>query len=212
VINMIELIGGILTLAIRNLFDQQPDVLKNTSRTRMTEWNLGHHLTNEITKYIFWLNHDMDVTKSNHNNRRPDIIFHKRGINALNFIVIELKHRGISSDEDIRKIKEVWMGPELHYRFGASINISNKNKYEVIVFHEDKECRFDQTSKYLNLRVVSEVAQQPFITLVDQILTVKRENPVADTSGLEKQIDQLVYKLYGLTKEEIKIVEDSSRQ
>lgn len=204
---MIELIGAILTSAIRNLFDQQPDVLKDTSRTGMTEWNLGHHLANEIAKYIFWLNHDMDVMKRNHNNRRPDIIFHKRRINALNFIVIELKRRGISSDEDIRKIKEDWMGPELHYRFGASINISNKNKYEVIVFHEDKECKFDQTSKYLNLRVVSEVDQQLFITIVNQILSAKQKDPNAGTSSLERQIDEMVYKLYDLTDDEIAIVE-----
>ncbi len=31
--------------------------------------------------------------------------------------------------------------------------------------------------------------------------------PQADTSKLEAEIDQLVYQLYGLTEEEIKIVE-----
>jgi hypothetical protein len=35
------------------------------------------------------------------------------------------------------------------------------------------------------------------------------DNPKADTSQLENQIDQLVYKLYNLTPEEIKIIEDS---
>jgi hypothetical protein len=45
------------------------------------------------------------------------------------------------------------------------------------------------------------------ITLVDQILSAKNQNPDADTSHLEKQIDQLVYKLYDLTEEEIKIIE-----
>ena len=49
--------------------------------------------------------------------------------------------------------------------------------------------------------------QQPFITLVDQILTAKQKDPNADTLTLEKQIDQMVYKLYGLTEEEIAIVE-----
>ena len=43
--------------------------------------------------------------------------------------------------------------------------------------------------------------------LVDRIITAKCENPAADTSELEKQIDQLVYKLYGLTEDEIAIVE-----
>jgi hypothetical protein len=43
--------------------------------------------------------------------------------------------------------------------------------------------------------------------LVDQILTVKKSHPNADTTILEQQIDQLVYELYGLTEAEIKIVE-----
>ena len=50
-------------------------------------------------------------------------------------------------------------------------------------------------------------AQMPLIQIVDQILTVKKSNPNADTTILEQQIDQLVYELYGLTEEEIKIVE-----
>ena len=37
----------------------------------------------------------------------------------------------------------------------------------------------------------------------------KKYNPSADTSALESEIDRLVYQLYGLTEEEIKIVEQS---
>ncbi len=55
---------------------------------------------------------------------------------------------------------------------------------------------------------ISKTQEQPFITLVDKILTTKRTNPTAETSALEAQIDQLVYQLYGLTDEEIKIVEE----
>jgi hypothetical protein len=50
--------------------------------------------------------------------------------------------------------------------------------------------------------------QQPIIDLVDKILEAKKENPEADTSHWESEIDQLVYKLYDLTDEEIKIVEE----
>lgn len=46
-------------------------------------------------------------------------------------------------------------------------------------------------------------------TLVDQILTKKKSNPEADITVEEKEIDKLVYELYGLTEEEIKIVEGS---
>ena len=48
--------------------------------------------------------------------------------------------------------------------------------------------------------------QQPFITLVDQILAAKAADPNADTSNLENEIDKLVYDLYGLTDDEIAIV------
>ena len=49
--------------------------------------------------------------------------------------------------------------------------------------------------------------QQPIIDLVDKILVAKRQDPQADTSKLEQEIDKTVYALYGLTEDEIKIVE-----
>ena len=49
--------------------------------------------------------------------------------------------------------------------------------------------------------------QQPIIRLVDRVLTIKNQAPSADTSALESEIDRLVYQLYGLTDEEIRIIE-----
>ena len=54
---------------------------------------------------------------------------------------------------------------------------------------------------------IPENAQQSFITLIDQIIVAKQQVLNADTSALERQIDQMVYKLYDLTPEEIAIVE-----
>lgn len=54
---------------------------------------------------------------------------------------------------------------------------------------------------------ISKDNQQPLIQKVDQILSLKKEKPQADTGDLEKEIDIMVYELYGLTEEEIKIVE-----
>jgi hypothetical protein len=45
--------------------------------------------------------------------------------------------------------------------------------------------------------------------LVDKILEAKKQNPQADTGDLEEEIDSLIYKLYGLTEEEINIVEEN---
>ena len=55
--------------------------------------------------------------------------------------------------------------------------------------------------------VISEENQKPLIELVNKILVIKNENQNNDTSALEKEIDDLVYKLYELTDEEIEIVE-----
>jgi hypothetical protein len=43
--------------------------------------------------------------------------------------------------------------------------------------------------------------------IVEKIILAKKSNPSADTSALEAEIDRLVYELYGLTEEEIRIVE-----
>jgi len=59
--------------------------------------------------------------------------------------------------------------------------------------------------KTLPIAPLSAKEQNNFITIVDKILSGKKEHK--DTSGLEKQIDKMVYKLYELTEEEIKIIE-----
>jgi len=81
--------------------------------------------------------------------------------------------------------------------------------------------RFKKTStnNHVNIYELEELPiSQSFINerniitvYVDQILTAKKANPQADTSVLEREIDLLVYELYGLTEEEIAIVEESTQ-
>jgi len=59
-----------------------------------------------------------------------------------------------------------------------------------------------------SLRQKTPPAQQTEIEkLVEKILALKKENPEADVSALETEIDRLVYKLYDLTAEAVKIVD-----
>ena len=55
-----------------------------------------------------------------------------------------------------------------------------------------------------NQRIVNEI-----VALVDKILESKAKDSTASTKKLESQIDFLVYKLYSLTDEEIKIIEST---
>lgn len=62
----------------------------------------------------------------------------------------------------------------------------------------------NQVSK-LPIPVISKKAQKLFITKIDLILKAKAKG--ADTVALERQIDDMVYKLYGLTYDEVKTIE-----
>ena len=83
----------------------------------------------------------------------------------------------------------------LNFVFSKSSTNSNVNGYEIdnlpIVLADDQH-------------------QTRLSELVDQILTAKRTNPNANVSNLENKIDKIVYLLYDLTLDEIKIVEEAS--
>lgn len=53
--------------------------------------------------------------------------------------------------------------------------------------------------------------QESLIKLIDQILVIKNNDVNSDTNELESQLDQIVYRLYNLTPEEIKIIENSPK-
>ena len=54
---------------------------------------------------------------------------------------------------------------------------------------------------------VIETENEQLVSVVNEILITKKQDPSADTTVLEHEIDRLVYGLYGLTEEEIGIVE-----
>jgi len=54
--------------------------------------------------------------------------------------------------------------------------------------------------------------QQEISKKVERILTAKEQNAMADTTQIEREIDQQVYLLYGLTSEEIAIIEGPAQK
>ena len=50
-------------------------------------------------------------------------------------------------------------------------------------------------------------SQRPFVSLVDRILSAKQKDASADTLRYEREIDVRVYTLYGLTEDEVRVVE-----
>lgn len=80
--------------------------------------------------------------------------------------------------------------------------IRNKGKKQGELYKLDKEPLLE-----IPLPILDETKQQPIINIVEQILILKEMSPQADTSILEKEIDTIVYDIYGLTEEEIRVVE-----
>lgn len=61
--------------------------------------------------------------------------------------------------------------------------------------------------KNLPVIIPTKEIENKIIEFVNEVILNKEINNEIDTSALESQIDQLVYQLYGLTEEEIKIIE-----
>lgn len=73
-----------------------------------------------------------------------------------------------------------------------------------------------ETISSIPIKKMSKKAQEPFIEVVDRILAIANSNDYLSNSekqakvrDYERQIDQMVYKLYGLTAEEVKVVEET---
>ena len=74
---------------------------------------------------------------------------------------------------------------------------AKKDDFTQLTLADIREIRIPEVSMELQMSVTS---------LVDKIILAKKENPKADTTELENEVDELVYKLYDLTEEEIEII------
>jgi hypothetical protein len=69
---------------------------------------------------------------------------------------------------------------------------------------------FSDYMRQIPIPAASPEKQKAVEHLVDRILAAKQSDADADVSTFEREIDRLVYALYGLTPEEIKIVESAA--
>ncbi len=103
-----------------------------------------------------------------------------------------------------------------HLRYQMSVLNSKVIFYYVYkIVHQYGFTGFRLSNQYVEIMPIPPItpANQSLVgqieSLVEQILARKRGNPNADTAELEREIDRLVYQLYDLTPEEIRLVESS---
>ncbi|ECR3483946.1 TPA: Eco57I restriction-modification methylase domain-containing protein [Campylobacter coli] len=84
--------------------------------------------------------------------------------------------------------------------------LKHKGKIQGNLFKIDKEPLLN--IPIVNINSKNEKLADELINLVDEILKAKEQNKNANTQELENKINSLVYKLYNLTEDEIKIIEN----
>lgn len=153
-------------------------------------------LVNELSKYIFWLNNEVDVAKRNYDNKRPDIIFHKRRTNKFNLLVVEAKKNCSDKRQDIEKLKVNWMREPLNYRFGAYVNIWDKYRFEaILITRNGEEIQINETnSEYIPTEVIKEKSRDSIINIVEEIGIKPRREPLE--KSLEEKLDNEILRVF----------------
>jgi len=133
-------IEQILKSAVKNLFQSQPTIYDFTPESGRSEWNLAHHLANQIMKLCPSLDCDLEIPKRNIKNRRPDIVLHRRTTHKENRLVVEVKTDQTQKEipHDIDKVKADWFQSKLCYQFGAVVHLKVNKTADVMVFQNTR--------------------------------------------------------------------------
>ena len=202
---MRALLAQIIASSLHNMFQAEPDLSQFVPQeTREREPNLSFHLATQLRKYLFWLNCDFDVTKREHENKRPDIIFHKRGVNALNFLVVETKRARNRREvpEDLVNIRNHWFTGNLHYDFGASVLIDETARtFAILLLARGQPGNPDPITNATHpqaqrLPAPTQAACQPTEALATRIVAAARDRRAADVTDLKRQLTAAVIALY----------------
>jgi hypothetical protein len=115
--------------------------------------------------------------------------------------IITAVHRQ-TMDFDFRFLLGVCNSRLVSFYFLARAPKAEKGLFPKILVNDVRQLPIPRVQKDEQVRVSQKV---------DRILAAKRRDAETDTSGLEREIDELVYALYGLSSEEIKLVEGAGK-
>ena len=103
--------------------------------------------------------------------------------------------------------------PEKAYELKYILGLLNSKLYYMWLYNKGKRKGeslelYQKPLSEIPIKLVNANQQKEIVNIINTILAAKKKNPQSDTSKEEKKIDDLVYKLYGLTEEEIAVVEN----
>ncbi|MHA2611538.1 MAG: Eco57I restriction-modification methylase domain-containing protein [bacterium JZ-2024 1] len=193
--------------------------------------NIGSTLVirgDNIGKFLIYGKiHRLDLTKKDYENRKINILMQPKIISQnivahvstpIDRIIIMATYdkEGLLTLDTV--MNTFLLDKKFSYEYVLSILNSRLAEWFYYWFVYNRAVRtmhFDESYMgNLPIKMCEQKQQEPFISLVDQILLLTHSsdylsNPQkqGEVKELEREIDNLVYKLYGLTEEEIRIVE-----
>ena len=159
------------------MWKEEPTLSRYSPATMEHELNIAFHYASRLRRWFTWLDCDYDIQKSDLGCKRPDIVFHVRGVHEFNLLIIEVKRKGDvkGGQDDLKKIHANWFSAPYLYQYGASV-----------VFNEA-----DKTAK---LRVIQKGAENTLDAYTSS--TEYSDIPPPSDAEIVKQCRELGEKLY----------------
>jgi uncharacterized protein YfkK (UPF0435 family) len=159
-------------------------------------------------KFINYDSNDLKIFKSKEIYLREKILVRRIGSSIISvyddsgkFNVCDVYNiqlpLNVINDFSLKTINGILNSKLIDFYFNAIFK-SVKKLFPKIAIQDIKSLPLPHFNKDIDNRINQKV---------DDILMIKKKNPLSDTLDLESQIDQLIYQLYELTEEEIKIIE-----
>ena len=183
----------------------------------------GKHIQKyEINPIELFINFDIDKLHSNTDERvymqKEKILVRKTGNKLIasydnkqyftDQSIYNLYSKNNNNNQNLKYLLSILNSKIINYYFNKKM-VTNADVYPYIKGIHLKK---------LPIKKISQEKQKPYIQLVDQILSITKDDDYLDNPDkkakvkrLENEIDRLVYKLYELTPEEIKIVEEFNK-
>ena len=172
---------------------------------------IGSYFINEIKQ---WLNYDPKLlhrARTKEVFESPEKILIQRITGGTKPLKAAYDNKSLYNKESINNIILNDDSPVKTKYVLALLNSKLINWFYTIQFTNESNLTVNLSKTYLSqipLALPDEESEKIILMIVDKILSLKKQNSEKDTTGLEKEVDQLVYRLYDLTEEEIAIVEN----
>ena len=171
---------------------------------------ISRYFINETKKHIVWKTNEIHRTRPDYLWNAPIKILIQRisgGNRPLTAAIDKNRLKTFASVNNLL-LKDAYS--EYYYYFLALINSNLLNWYYANNFSNNSELTVNISKTFLeklpivfgNFEIQTEISK-----IVNHLINLKNLDPLQDTSQIEDRINQLVYIIYGLTKDEIDLIE-----